>query len=70
MRHITNIVASAVIMAGVALLGATPVAAAAPRLACAITDVISIIDTLCPNGGRATNITQTAAGCTFDLTCA
>lgn len=69
MRNLKNTLAMAVIMAGAVVLTARPASAATARMVCSIDEIVSVIDALCPDGGTASNIRQTADGCSFSLSC-
>jgi hypothetical protein len=68
-RRLISAVATLTIVAGGSSLLSHPAYAAEGMFDCSVTDIVNVIGALCPNGGTASNIQQTAGGCSFDLSC-
>jgi hypothetical protein len=67
-KILTRLIAVTAIAVGSFTLSNPAQATTTPRL-CTVDLIGEIVGALCPYGGTASNIQQTAFGCSFDVTC-
>lgn len=68
-RRITFAAAAVTLLSGATLLTSRPARATETNANCDLRKIVEIVNTLCENGGRVTNIHTGDGTCSFSVTC-